>query len=103
MTAQMARFSLGEIVQHDEQDYRGVVIDVDPAFEGPEEWLQGEDPAIGEQPWYSLLLDNSEKMAYVPEDRLMPEDAPGPVMNPGTANLLGEFQNGRYRIRQTFN
>lgn len=103
MTAQVARFSLGEIVQHDEQPYRGVVIDVDPAFEGPEEWLQEEDSGIEDQPWYSLLLDDSEQMAYVPEDRLSAEDAPGPVTNPGTANLLGEFQNGRYRIRQTFN
>lgn len=103
MHTYLAKFTLGDLVRHDDGEHRGVVVDVDPTFEGPEEWVQGEESPSVEQPWYSLLLDNSEQMAYVAEEQLEPDDSEEPVNNPATESMLGELHNGRYEVRQTIN
>jgi heat shock protein HspQ len=33
-------FSIGELVHHRRFNYRGVVVDVDPRFQGTEEWYE---------------------------------------------------------------
>ena len=38
MGASKASFSVGEIIHHQRFDYRGVVVDVDPVFQGTGEW-----------------------------------------------------------------
>ena len=37
-TSSTALFEIGQIVHHRLFDYRGVVLDVDPDFQGGEEW-----------------------------------------------------------------
>lgn len=37
MTAPKAKFAPGELVHHKRFDYRGVVVDVDPVFQGTDE------------------------------------------------------------------
>ncbi len=103
MLIRPAQFNLGDIVHHEKRPYRGVIVDVDPAFAGPEDWLQEGGSPAGDQPWYHLVLDNSEQMAYVPEEQLEPDHSEEPVFNPSLTNLLGEFQDGRYKVRQTIN
>ena len=39
-SARQARFAPGELVHHKLFDYRGVVVDVDPEFQGSEDWYQ---------------------------------------------------------------
>jgi heat shock protein HspQ len=36
MSEAKSRFSIGELVHHRKFDYRGVVVDVDPVFQGTE-------------------------------------------------------------------
>ncbi|MCS5609579.1 MAG: heat shock protein HspQ, partial [Candidatus Poribacteria bacterium] len=31
-------FSIGQLIHHKRFDYRGVIVDVDPDFQGTEEW-----------------------------------------------------------------
>lgn len=105
MNTQMAKFALGDIVLHRDHDYRGVVVDVDPEFEGPEEWYRAaaDERPERSQPWYSLLVDNSEQVAYVAEENLETDASEEPVHHPAMANLLGELHHGRYTVNQTLN
>lgn len=105
MRTQTANFTLGDIVRHHHKQYRGIVIDVDPEFDGPEEWYAASSDSRPprEQPWYSLLVDESEQVAYVAEENLEPDDTEEPVSHPAMAGLIGEFHHGRYTVHQTLN
>ena len=56
-----ARFSIGEVVRHRLLDFRGVIFDVDPAFDNSEEWYEAIPEAMRpakDQPFYHLLAEN---------------------------------------------
>jgi heat shock protein HspQ len=40
MTESTCKFSIGQLVHHRLFDYRGVIADVDPTFQGTEEWYE---------------------------------------------------------------
>ncbi len=40
MSKQEAKFQVGQIIQHKLFDYIGVVFDVDPTFQGTDEWYR---------------------------------------------------------------
>ena len=40
MTVSAAKFEVGQIVHHLNFGYRGVVFDVDPNFQGTDEWYE---------------------------------------------------------------
>ena len=105
MHAQTAKFALGDIVWHSQKAYRGVIVDVDAQFEGPEQWYESapDRRPRRHQPWYSLLVDNSEQVAYVAEENLQTDDSQEPVHHPAMANFLGELHDGRYTVNQTLN
>jgi len=105
MRAETARFTLGEIVRHGRHSYRGVIVDVDPQFEGPEQWYADAPEKRPErhQPWYSLLVDNSEHVAYVAEENLETDNSEEPVHHPALASFLGEMEHGRYTVNQPLN
>ncbi|HKJ70360.1 MAG TPA: heat shock protein HspQ [Gammaproteobacteria bacterium] len=105
MRAQTAHFTLGDIVWHSGNDYRGVIVDVDPEFEGPEDWYADASAQRPQrhQPWYSLLVDNSEHVAYVAEENLEADESEEPVNHPAMASFLGELHHGRYTVHQTLN
>ena len=105
MYRESAVFALGDIVIHEDHGHRGVIVDVDAAFQGPEEWYENlETPRPAkEQPWYSVLLDNTDQMAYVPEHSLEPDRSEDPVTNPALESFVGEMKGGRYEVYQTLN
>ncbi|KPV40486.1 hypothetical protein AN478_06790 [Thiohalorhabdus denitrificans] len=105
MIGQAAKFSLGQIVWNQGTQYRGVIVDVDPEFQGAEDWLEGLEDTEPQrhQPWYSLLVDDTEQMAYVPEQSLVHDNSEVPVNNPAMDYFVGEMENGRYTVQQTLN
>jgi heat shock protein HspQ len=103
--ARVARFSLGDVVRHRRHGFRGVVFDVDPEFSNSEEWYQSipEDARPPrEQPYYHLLAENEESsyIAYVSQQNLVADGEAGPVDHPAIAQLFGELEKGRYRLRR---
>ena len=40
MTDDKAKFQLGQIIHHKLFDYTGVIFDIDPIFQGSEEWYE---------------------------------------------------------------
>jgi len=64
-----AKFGLGQIVRHNEAAFRGVVVDVDPSYAGPE----GQPgPVLRDQPFYRVLAMGEEAgfMVYAAENVL---------------------------------
>ncbi len=99
-----ARFGIGEVVRHRLLDFRGVIFDVDPVFANTEEWYEAIPPEIRphkDQPFYHLLAENAETeyVAYVSEQNLLPDESGEPVRHPQVRDLFGRFEKGQYRSR----
>lgn len=103
-----ARFQVGQIVQHRVFPFRGVVFDVDPEFDNTEEWYEAIPEEIRpdkDQPFYHLLAENAETeyIAYVSEQNLLPDDSGEPVRHPQVADLFGPLKDGIYASRDLQN
>lgn len=56
----VASFALGQVIHHRLFHYRGVIFDVDPQFQGTEEWFEknvGAGNPSKDEPWYHVLID----------------------------------------------
>lgn len=104
MSEALGRFSVGDVVRHLKFDYRGVVIDVDPVFQGSEEWyLQvalSRPPK--DRPWYHVLTDAGDR-TYVAERHLEPDTSGMPVDHPLIDRYFSGYENGRYLRRARLN
>jgi heat shock protein HspQ len=102
MSEHEAKFQVGQIIHHKLFDYLGVVFDVDPTFQGTEEWY--EQVALShppkEKPWYHVLVDEVALTTYVAEQNLEPADAPQKIVHPLTDKLFGGFDGERYYLIQ---
>lgn len=108
MKVRTAKFHLGQIVRHRFFPFRGVVFDVDPVFTNTDEWYQAIPEEIRpskDQPFYHLLAENAETeyIAYVSEQNLLPDDSGEPVRHRQVRDLFGSFEKGFYRSRETPN
>ena len=61
MPETVAQFRPGQLIHHKLFDYRGVVVDVDPIFQGSEEWYQqmAQSRPPKAKPWYHVLVHNA--------------------------------------------
>ena len=66
------KYSIGQIVKHSKQNYRGIIIDVDYSFQpqGIHSPLMIKKNIATEHPWYRVLVDNSNHVTYVKESLL---------------------------------
>ena len=103
-----AKFQVGQVVQHRVFPFRGVVFDVDPEFDNTEEWYESIPEEIRprkDQPFYHLLAENEETeyVAYVSEQNLLPDDSGEPVRHPQVADFFGPLKDGIYTSRELQN
>ena len=101
--ARTAKFQIGQIVRHRIFSFRGVIFDIDPEFANTEEWwlaIPEEMRPRKDQPFYHLLAENaeSEYVAYVSEQNLVPDETGEPVDHPDLGDLFGDFEDGRYPV-----
>ena len=94
-----ARYAIGDVVKHRIYDFRGVVFDVDPVFSNTEEWWEAIPPEVRphkDQPFYHLLAENEETeyVAYVSEQNLVPDDSHRPLRNTRIAEFFFEGPDG---------
>lgn len=101
----IARFSVGELVHHQLFDYRGVVIDVDSEFSGSDEWYDqvAQTRPPKDQPWYHVLVDQSQHQTYVAQRNLGVETDPRPIQHPLIGVYFQEFKEGVYVSRTKAN
>jgi heat shock protein HspQ len=100
-----AKFGLGAVVRHRIYPFRGIVFDVDPVFDNTEEWwlaIPEEVRPRKDQPFYHLLAENaeSEYVAYVSEQNLVPDTSGEPLRHAGIAEVFQKDAEGRYRVRE---
>jgi heat shock protein HspQ len=99
-----AKFQIGQIVRHRFYPFRGVIFDVDPTFNNTEEWWESIPEEVRprkDQPYYHLLAENAdtEYVAYVSEQNLLPDETGGPVRHPQVGEFFGPMRDGVYTIR----
>jgi heat shock protein HspQ len=102
MSEHEAKFQLGQIVHHKLFDYIGVVFDVDPTFQGTDEWYEqvARSRPPKNEPWYHVLVNEAAHTTYVAEQNLEPASAPQKIVHPLTDRLFTEFDGERYQLRQ---
>lgn len=99
-----AKFNIGEIVRHRIYPFRGVIYDVDHTFSNTEEWwnsIPAEVRPERDQPFYHLFAENadSEYVAYVSEQNLVPDETGEPVRHPQVGEMFERLSDGSYRVR----
>jgi len=104
--ARVAKFQIGQIVRHRVYPFRGVIFDIDPEFNNTDEWYESipEDRRPRkDQPFYHLFAENaeSEYIAYVSEQNLLPDETGEPVRHPQVAEVFEKDESGSYRRRNT--
>jgi heat shock protein HspQ len=105
MKAPEAKFFVGQLVHHKLFDYRGVIVDVDPSFQGSEEWYQS--VALSrpprDEPWYHILVHGAIHRTYVPEMNLEPDHIGEPIEHPEVGYFFDDFKNGAYITHRATN
>ena len=105
MTVSAAKFEVGQVVHHLRFGYRGVVFDVDPDFQGTEEWYEqvARSRPPRDRPWYHVLVHDAAHTTYVAERHLEADTEGGPVRHRLLEHLFGDFEKGRYRSLRSVN
>ncbi len=104
MESRVAKFAIGQVVRHRIYPFRGVIYNVDPIFANTEEWWRSipeEVRPVKNQPFYHLYAENTESqyVAYVSEQNLLPDESGEPVRHPQVDELFVRAENGNYRMR----
>jgi heat shock protein HspQ len=98
-----AKFTIGQVVKHRLFAFRGVVFDIDPEFNNTEEWwlsIPEDRRPRKDQPYYHLFAENAETeyIAYVSEQNLLPDTSGDPVRHPQVAEVFERDARGGYRM-----
>jgi heat shock protein HspQ len=101
-----AKYSIGQVVRHRVYPFRGVVFDIDPLFSNTEEWYESIPAEVRphkDQPYYHLFAENAETeyVAYVSEQNLLPDDSGEPLRHPQVAEIFVRDDEGSYRPRNS--
>jgi len=99
-----AKFQIGQVVRHRLFPFRGIIFDVDPEFANTDEWYEAIPAAVRpnkDQPFYHLFAENedTEYVAYVSEQNLLPDTSGEPVRHPQVAALFDRTADGGYTLR----
>ena len=99
-----AKYQLGQVVRHRLYPFRGVVFDIDPVFANTDEWYEAIPAEVRphkDQPFYHLFAENDETeyVAYVSEQNLLPDDSGEPLRHPQIAEVFTADGKGGYRPR----
>jgi heat shock protein HspQ len=100
-----AKFQIGQVVRHRLFPFRGIIFDVDPEFANTEEWYQAIPAEVRprkDQPFYHLLAENAETeyVAYVSEQNLLPDDSGEPVRHPQVSHFFTKKPDGSYEPKR---
>src|ERR1043166_3755203 len=99
-----AKFQICQIVRHRLHPFRGVIFDIDPEFNNTDEWYEAipaDRRPRKDQPFYHLFAENAETeyIAYVSEQNLLPDTSDEPVRHPQVAEVFEPDGNGSFRPR----
>lgn len=93
-----AKFLIGQTITHVKQHYRGIIVDVDENFvttQGRPLLKLGTGKSVNE-PWYRVLVDESDVISYVRESMLKEDSSSEPIENPKLDEFLQQNKGGTY-------
>jgi heat shock protein HspQ len=107
MSITNTQFSSGPVVRPRVYEFRGVIVDVDPAVSNTEEWWESIPEEVRprkNQPFYHLLAENESNAyeAYVSEQNLLVDDSGEPINHPQVAEVFGEFLGSSYELPDSY-
>ena len=96
-----AKFRIGQIVHHKLFNYTGVVFDIDPLFQGSDEWYEqvARSRPLKNKPWYHVLVHTAEHTTYVAEQNLNLEEQPKAIKHPLINSLFTKFDGLQYYLK----
>ncbi|HIO51023.1 MAG TPA: heat shock protein HspQ [Pelagibacteraceae bacterium] len=96
-----AKFKIGQIIHHRLFNYTGVVFDIDPIFQGSEEWYEqvAQSRPPKNKPWYHVLVHTAEHSTYVAEQNLDLEENPKAIQHPLINTLFTKFDGLQYHLK----
>ena len=105
MTDYKAKFRIGQIVQHKLFDYTGVIFDIDPFFQGSNEWYEqvAQSRPPKKKPWYHVLVHKAEHTTYVAEQNLDLEKHLKSIQHPLINSLFVKFDGSQYQLKSRTN
>jgi len=105
VTTHFASFNIGQIIHHRSFNYRGVIVDVDPSFQGSDEWYNenANTHPPKDAPWYHVLVDDESVVTYVAERNLEDDDETAPIQHPMVEDIFSGFDKGKYNLNVTLN
>ena len=100
-----AKFKMGQIIHHRLFNYTGVVFDIDPIFQGSEEWYEqvAQSRPPKNKPWYHVLVHTAEHSTYVAEQNLVLEENPKAIQHPLINSLFTKFDGMQYYLKSRSN
>ena len=100
-----AKFAIGQLTHHQLFDYRGIIANVDPVFQGSYSWY--EQMARSRPPkdtlWHHVLVHNATHTTYATEQNLAADSSADPIRHPLIKEVFDGFENGRYIARHRSN
>ena len=96
-----AKFKIGQIIHHKLFNYTGVVFDIDPVFQGLEEWYDqvARSRPPKSEPWYHILVDAVEQSTYVAEQNLNLEENPKEIQHSLINSFFTKFDGLQYNLK----
>lgn len=90
-------FGPGDLVQHKNYGYRGVVVAADSEFTGTDSWYhKNKTQPDKEQPWYHVLVDGSSAATYAAQSNLLAAKSHQKVEHPLVPLYFRSFTKGHY-------
>ena len=96
-----AKFKIGQIIHHRLFDYTGGVFDIDPIFQGSEEWYEqvARSCPPKNKPWYHVLVHAAEHSTYVAEQNIDLEEQPKAIQHPLINSFFTKFDGLQYHFK----
>ena len=105
MAISIAGFNIGDVIIHRDQQFRGVIVDVDADFQGSDDWYDQfttNEPSKN-SPWYHVLVDEEGSMAYVSEQNIYVDSSNMEIEHPMVDDIFADYDGKHYLPRQTIN
>jgi len=90
-------FEVGQLVGHRRYGYRGIVVAVDTECRADAAWYgSNRSKPSRDQPWYHVLVHDSDQVTYAAESSLMADDSADDVRHPLLEQFFDEVGDGIY-------
>ncbi len=91
-----APYPIGLTVVHADEGYRGIIVDYDLYCVSEKFSTDDEQRSDYNQPWYQILVHQSDKSVYVPHSELLRDSFDGIIQNPLIGQFFTKTEDGSY-------